>query len=108
MDIETVVVVGLLCLMSFLLQSQTLSKAIERLDTAFKQAVTNDGFDLDEIKQELANLVEDIIGDMEPPSAVDHLVGMVSQFAQLKMMKSMEESGLADVSNLIAEGLNES
>lgn len=33
--------------------------------------------------------VQKTVGRMEPPSAQDHLFGMISQFFQMKMLKSM-------------------
>ena len=41
--------------------------------------------DLDDLKQELF----DVMSNMRTPSFVDHLGGMVSQFAQQKLMRQM-------------------
>jgi len=43
--------------------------------------------DLDDLKQELF----DVMANMRTPSFVDHLGGMVSQFAQQKMMRAMQQ-----------------
>lgn len=49
--------------------------------------------DLDDLKQELF----DVMANMRTPSFVDHLGGMVSQFAQQKMMRAMQqEHGMLD------------
>jgi len=42
---------------------------------------------LDEIKDELLDLVEDVIGNMQPPNAGDHFVGMMAQVAQFWAMR---------------------
>ena len=42
---------------------------------------------VDDIKEELLDLVEDVIGNMQPPNAGDHFMGMLGQIAQFWAMK---------------------
>ena len=42
---------------------------------------------IEEIKDELLDLVEDVIGNMQPPNAGDHFVGMMAQVAQFWAMR---------------------
>ena len=51
---------------------------------------------MDEMKEEVGGMVMDVVGQMRPPSIADHLGGVLAQFAQIKMMKSLESEGLLD------------
>ena len=42
---------------------------------------------LQDIKDELLDMVEDVIGNMQPPNAGDHFMGMMGQIAQFWAMK---------------------
>ena len=42
---------------------------------------------IDDIKEELLDLVEDVIGNMQPPNAGDHFMGMLGQVAQFWAMR---------------------
>jgi len=42
---------------------------------------------VDDIKEELLELVEDVIGNMQPPNAGDHFMGMMGQIAQFWAMR---------------------
>ena len=42
---------------------------------------------LEEIKEELLDMVEDVIGNMHPPNAGDHFMGMMGQIAQFWAMR---------------------
>jgi len=48
------------------------------------------------LKEEVGDMVAEIIGTMRQPTIADHLGGVMAQFAQMKMMKSLQESGLMD------------
>ena len=48
-----------------------------------------------QMKNETADLVHDIMGSMQAPSIVDHLGGVISQFAQMRMMKMMQLENMA-------------
>ena len=49
-----------------------------------------------ELKDEVGEMVAEIIGSMRQPTIADHLGGVMAQFAQMKMMKSLQESGIMD------------
>ena len=51
---------------------------------------------MDDLKSEVGDMVADIIGTMRQPTIADHLGGVMAQFAQMKMMKSLQESGIMD------------
>lgn len=51
---------------------------------------------LDEIKDEMSAVVMDVVNNMRPPTVADHLGGVLAQFAQMKMMRSLQESGMMD------------
>lgn len=42
---------------------------------------------IDDIKEELLDLVEDVIGNMQPPNAGDHFMGMLAQVGQFWAMR---------------------
>jgi hypothetical protein len=98
--------VGLMLLGGLFLMSQHNSRALMRVAESFKQSKDDSGFDINGIKEDLLDMVHDTIQNLQPPTAADHLMGMLGQFAQMKMMKSMgmdPSTGLA----AIAEGLND-
>ena len=54
-------------------------------------------FPIDEIKEELSELIFETIGEMRPPAIADHLGGILSQWAQIKMAKSMQDMGMSQL-----------
>lgn len=42
---------------------------------------------IDDIKDELLDLVEEVIGNMQPPNAGDHFMGMLAQVGQFWAMR---------------------
>tara|TARA_Y100000401_G_scaffold116805_1_gene123503 strand:+ start:3490 stop:3816 length:327 start_codon:yes stop_codon:yes gene_type:complete len=60
---------------------------------------------VDAMRAEVADIVADIMGGMRPPTIADHLGGVLAQFAQIKMMKELERSGLAPMTPEIEEGI---
>ena len=56
---------------------------------AFKHLPTIEPIDLKEIKEELGDIVHDVVANLQPPSAVDHLFGAIAQVIQVKAMKGM-------------------
>jgi len=66
-----------------------LTALIQDVEVGFKQDTSNH-FNLDEIKEELLDLIQDVIGNMEPPRAVDHVFGAIAQILQFKAMKLMD------------------
>ncbi len=71
----------------------------ENLKEAFKHDVeeaslrTSDSF-VDTIREDLLDVVQGVIGNMQPPTVMDHLGGVIQQFAQMKMMKMMKAEGM--------------
>lgn len=56
------------------------------------------------MRSEVSDIVADIMGGMRPPTIADHLGGVLAQFAQIKMMRELERSGLASMTPEIEEG----
>ena len=46
------------------------------------------------LKEEVGDLVADILSTMRPPTIADHLGGMMAQFAQMRMLKMMQADGV--------------
>jgi len=71
----------------------------DNLQTAFKRDIeeaslnTSDSF-VDTIREDLLETVNGVIQNMQPPTIVDHLGGVIQQFAQMKLMKAMKEEGM--------------
>jgi hypothetical protein len=49
---------------------------------------------LDEMKDEVQNLVLEVVSSMKTPTIADHLGGVVAQFAQMRMMKMLHAEGM--------------
>jgi len=62
--------------------------------------------DIDGIKGELIEVVEDLMQSMRIPSIADHLGGAVAQFMQMKQMKMAQDLGLMQ-DNQIEEDFTE-
>jgi len=108
-----VLFIGLLFVIGLLLMSQRFSKALEHATKEFKQPQEPFSIDLDEIKREMLEMVADTIENLQPPNAMDHIMGAVAQFIQMKMMKSLDMDGLQlgmpmPPQDDVAEGLNAS
>jgi hypothetical protein len=71
-------------------ESDRLKKDIEIALASIKMPEIN----LDSIKNELVDVVEDLMANMRIPSIADHLGGVFSQFMQMKQMKMAQELGL--------------
>jgi hypothetical protein len=71
-------------------ESDRLKKDIEQALAAIKMPEVN----IDSIKDELLDVVEDLMANMRIPSIADHLGGVVAQFMQMKQMKMAQELGL--------------
>ena len=71
----------------------------DNLQTAFKRDIeeaslnTSDSF-VDTIREDLLDTVNEVIQNMQPPTVLDHLGGVLQQFAQMKLMKAMKEEGM--------------
>ena len=49
---------------------------------------------IDAMKDEVGNLVEDVLSSMRQPTIADHLGGVLAQWAQMKMMREFQASGV--------------
>ena len=72
-------------------EARQLQKDIERALDSIKMPDLN----LDSIKNELIDVVEDLMANMRIPSIADHLGGAVSSFLQMKQMKMAQDLGLS-------------
>jgi hypothetical protein len=71
-------------------ESDRLKRDIERALDSIKIPEIN----IDSIKEELIDVVEELMANMRIPSIADHLGGVFSQFMQMKQMKMAQEMGL--------------
>jgi hypothetical protein len=46
------------------------------------------------MREEVGGLVEDVLSSMRPPTIADHLGGVLAQWAQMKMMREFQASGV--------------
>jgi hypothetical protein len=72
-------------------EARQLQKDIERALDSIKMPEIN----LDSIKNELVDVVEELMANMRIPSIADHLGGAVSSFLQMKQMKMAQDLGLS-------------
>jgi hypothetical protein len=72
-------------------EARELQKDIQRALDSIKMPDIN----LDSIKNELIEVVEDLMANMRIPSIADHLGGAVSSFLQMKQMKMAQDLGLS-------------
>jgi hypothetical protein len=72
-------------------EARELQKDIERALNSIKMPDLN----LDSIKNELIEVVEELMANMRIPSIADHLGGAVSSFLQMKQMKMAQDLGLS-------------
>ena len=49
---------------------------------------------LNSLKEEVLDIVESTIENLQPPTALDHIAGAVSQYFQFKLMKDMKMEGI--------------
>ena len=61
---------------------------------------------LEGIKDELFDVVEDLMANMRVPTALDHGMGMFQQFMQMKQMKMAQDLGLT-TNHHLEESVNE-
>ena len=71
-------------------ESDRLKRDIEQALDSIKMPEIN----IDSIKDELLDVVEELMANMRIPSIADHLGGVVAQFMQMKQMKMAQEMGL--------------
>jgi hypothetical protein len=58
------------------------------------EAATPTDLNITALREELEDLITETIGSMSPPSIADHLGGVLAQWAQLKMMKEVQNAQL--------------
>jgi len=96
--------------MAFVLMKLDMKKGeSERFKTEIEKtlaSISMPHIDLDGIKGELIEVVEDLMQSMRIPSIADHLGGAVAQFMQMKQMKMAQDLGLMQ-DNQIEEDLTE-
>lgn len=61
---------------------------------------------VDAMRLEVGNIIEDLMGTMRTPTIADHLGGVISQFAQVRLMKMMKEEGMVDLGKELEEQIN--
>ena len=71
-------------------ESDRLKRDIEKALDSIKMPEIN----IDSIKDELLDVVQDLMANMRIPSIADHLGGVFAQFMQMKQMKMAQELGL--------------
>jgi hypothetical protein len=85
--------------MAFILMKLDLKKSeSDRLKLDIEKALDSikmPEINLDSIKNELIEVVEDLMANMRIPSIADHLGGAVSSFLQMKQMKMAQDLGLS-------------
>jgi len=70
---------------------------IGRLKIDFKQmmdALELPTLNIDAMKDEMLEIIEDLISQMRVPTAIDHAAGFMTQFLQMKAHRQMAEMGL--------------
>ena len=72
-------------------ESDRLKRDIEKALDSIKIPEIN----IDSIKDELLDVVQDLMANMRIPSIADHLGGAVSSFLQMKQMKMAQDLGLS-------------
>ena len=72
-------------------ESDRLKRDIEKALDSIKMPEIN----IDSIKNELIDVVEELMANMRIPSIADHLGGAVSSFLQMKQMKMAQDLGLS-------------
>lgn len=80
------------CHRGILIMAENLREAFKR-DIAEASLNTSDTF-VDTIREDLLDTVNGVIQNMQPPTIVDHLGGVLQQFAQMKLMKAMRQEGM--------------
>ena len=85
--------------MAFILMKLDLKKSeSDRLKLDIEKALDSikmPEINLDSIKNELIEVVEELMANMRIPSIADHLGGAVSSFLQMKQMKMAQDLGLS-------------
>jgi len=70
---------------------------LSRLKSDFEAALNDmsmPAINLDSLKDELMDMVEDLMQNMRVPTALDHMAGIASQMMQMRGMKAAQDLGL--------------
>ena len=82
------------CVATVLYMIEKNSRRIERqIDDAVKKLDAKAGHDfpsLEDLKDEMADLIQDTVGSMRTPQIADHLGAILQQWAQIKFAKEMQ------------------
>lgn len=76
-----------------------ISQLEDRLNDSINSIEKND-FEmpsLNALKEEVLDIVESTIENLQPPTALDHIAGAVSQYFQFKLMRDMKLDEMAPV-----------
>lgn len=68
--------------------SNKINESLEFIEQAYLK-IEMPSINLDEIKEEMLDTIQDFVGNLETPRWQDHLMGMAQQFLQMKMMNAM-------------------
>lgn len=49
---------------------------------------------IEDLRDEVGEMVGEIVAGMRMPTVADHLGGVLAQFAQMRMMRQMQEAGM--------------
>ena len=84
---ETLLLIAVIVLLVFGILDSVflLSRALNDFQANLPTASPQMSFDIEGLRGDLIEMGQDTIGQMQPPNAMDHLLGMLSQFAQMKM-----------------------
>jgi len=67
--------------------SKALLSHIEEIRADLAGNTSSTGFNLDEMKEDLLDMVHETIGNMQPPNAIDHLLGALAGPIQMWAMR---------------------
>lgn len=72
---------------------------LSRLKSDFEKSLKDMTFpalDLESLKEEMMDMVEELMTSMRVPTALDHGMGLIAQMIQMKGMKQAQELGLME------------
>jgi hypothetical protein len=94
--------VWIISLVVFYFTLKHLQDTINQVKEEFKHTQTE--VNIDGIKDEVLDIIEEVLGNMHTPTAFDHIAGAVGQFVQYKLMRTMKMDEILDPQ--LTEGLN--
>jgi hypothetical protein len=84
---------GAYILMKMDSKNTDLSRMKSDFEKSFRD-LTVPSINLDSLKEDLMDMVEDLMQNMRVPTALDHMAGIASQIMQMRSMKAAQELGL--------------